>query len=145
LFIRHHGFDQVRPATAGGGDGVLVRVYGCNTEVLIDREADNAVSAALSALGAAPTFHGRFSNGRVEGYLPGAAPLAPPQLRDARISGLIARRLAHLHGLDVKGVGERAPALWGTLQRWVELARRVGFEGDEAKSAALARLNVSVR
>ena len=44
-------------------DDVLVRVYGPNTGLVIDRERENALFARLSEAGFAPPYLGRFGTG----------------------------------------------------------------------------------
>lgn len=47
-------------------DSVLVRVFGGHG--MIDRDIENATFSALWKAGIAPTYYGRFGNGRVEEY-----------------------------------------------------------------------------
>mmetsp|Transcript_17525 Transcript_17525/g.21192 ORF Transcript_17525/g.21192 Transcript_17525/m.21192 type:complete len:121 (-) Transcript_17525:21-383(-) len=49
-------------------DTVLVRLYGKNTEVLINRDIDCENFEILSEKGFGPKLHGLFINGRVEGF-----------------------------------------------------------------------------
>jgi hypothetical protein len=51
-----------------GPRAALVRVYGENTEVMIDRQLECVLFAELSRRGFGPQLHGLFANGRVEGY-----------------------------------------------------------------------------
>ena len=59
---------------------LLVRVYGDNTEVVIDREAENALFALLSRQGFSPVYWGRFANGRIEGWCEGYRALEPAEV-----------------------------------------------------------------
>lgn len=61
-------------------DPFLVRNCGANTEVVIDRETENRLFAERSRRGFALTYHGRFTNGRVEGWLAGFRALEPGDL-----------------------------------------------------------------
>ena len=115
-------------ASSRGCPQVLVRVYGDNTEVVIDREAENRLFAALSRQGFAPAYLGRFENGRVEGWLDGFRPLTPGELGQPGLRSLIAKELRVLHGLPI-AVGE--DRLWGTLGTWMERAQTVAFEGEQ--------------
>ncbi|KAG5178553.1 choline/ethanolamine kinase [Tribonema minus] len=131
---------QVWPEDGTNG-GVLVRVYGCNTEVLIDRAMDNTVSAELSKLGTAPTYHGRFENGRVEGFL-AALPLQPTQMGEERLVPLIAEELARMHCLDVHaGAARKEATVWRKLEEWLALASQVHFSEPD-KQAALEALSL---
>lgn len=113
---------EARPA-------VLVRIYGPSTEVVIDREEENALFASLSRAGFSPLYYGRFENGRVEGFLEGFRALEPPELGHPRFRGPIARRLREMHDL-VRCEGP--PRLWSTLRGWMSAATSLPFEGDAA-------------
>ena len=72
-------------------------------QVIIDRERENSLFAQLSKLGFAPGYLGRFTNGRVEGYME-ARPLEPEEMgliSPVDISGMIARELARMHSMEV--------------------------------------------
>jgi len=112
-----------------GQDDVLVRVYGPNTELVIDREKENRLFARLSAAGFAPTYLGRFENGRVEGFLQGFRCLAPSEMGDLRWTHGIARQLALLHTFVPDSP---RPATFTTLQGWMQRASAMRFEGTAA-------------
>lgn len=77
-------------------------------------------------MGYAPPFHGRFSNGRIEGFLPARA-LEPQELSNRSpvdFVSLIAKEMSRLHGLPVKKAGPPGEAeIWLVLPRWLELAK----------------------
>jgi hypothetical protein len=75
---------------------VVVRIFGMGTEMFIDRKIENQVFAYLSALNMAPTFHGLFENGRVEGFL-NARNLAPAELSRDKTIRNVSVALAELH------------------------------------------------
>lgn len=106
---------------------VLVRIYGRNTEAVIDREAENRLFARLSRLGFAPPYLGRFENGRLEGFLEGHRTLQPQDL-DAH-QPAIARTLAELHDIPAGGARDQ---LWSTLDGWMRTASALTFAGDQA-------------
>jgi ethanolamine kinase len=103
-----------------GLDPVLVRIYGPETERVIDREGENRLFAQLAEAGRAPPYLGRFENGRVEGFLPGLITLEPKDLVTRR--RLIAPELARMHALPCSGPS----LLWSTLTSWMEQARALG-------------------
>lgn len=62
--------NQLFRCTFGGDAGppcLLLRVFG--GEGMIDREIENATFEGLAAAGVGVPYHGRFANGRVEGWL----------------------------------------------------------------------------
>jgi ethanolamine kinase len=111
--------NQLHLLEAEGCGPVLVRLYGAQTHRVIDREAENRLMAQLAARGFAPPYHGRFENGRVEGFLAGTRALRPEEL--AQHQSPIARRLAELHSM-----GRPPDQLWSTLERWTRAAEETG-------------------
>ncbi|KAF1789598.1 Protein kinase-like domain [Phytophthora cactorum] len=93
---------------------VLVRLYGDHTEEFIDRGIENMLFALLSERGFAPTYYGRFKNGRTE-------PINYLQM--------IGRELGIMHIMDIPE--DRAP----------KLAMEIELE-DPVKNAALEELNL---
>jgi ethanolamine kinase len=121
---------------AEGCPPLLVRVYGDNTEVVIDRESENALFATLSQCAFAPTYHGRFVNGRVEGLLEGTRALEPHEMAEARFVGPIAQCTRQLHGIPLPSALKPEPQVWVTLRGWMDQARAVRFEGVDAERHA---------
>ncbi|MCK6521161.1 ethanolamine kinase [Myxococcota bacterium] len=121
--------------SAPGRPTALVRRYGHNTELVIQREAENALFARLSALGVAPPLYGLLENGRVEGWLDGHRAMTPAEMATPMQQRGIGRALRRWHELPVEG----PPSLWDTLQRWLTTAAELSFEAaeDRARHAAL--------
>ena len=121
--------------SAPGRPTALVRRYGHNTELVIDREAENRLFARLSALGVSPPLHGLLENGRVEGWLEGHRAMTPAEMAAPEHQPHIARALRRWHELPVEG----PPSLWDTLTRWLNTAVALEFERaeDRARHAAL--------
>ena len=69
---------------------VLVRRYGDNTELLIDRTRETAVLQALSHAGFDVALVAAFSNGRVEKWLEGWAAVTMEQMRHPAVSAAVA-------------------------------------------------------
>jgi ethanolamine kinase len=105
--------------SADDESGVLVRVYGPRTEVVIDRERENRTFARLAREGLAPPYLGRFENGRCEGFLPGFRALEPHELGEAPHRRGIARELARLHAL---APDPPQPRTFSTLRGWLDAA-----------------------
>ena len=86
---------------------VLVRRYGDNTELLIDRTRETAVLQALSHAGFDVALVAAFSNGRVEKWLEGWAAFTMEQMRHPAVSAAVAGQVARLHDTrpnNVKGI-----------------------------------------
>ncbi|MCB9760105.1 MAG: phosphotransferase [Alphaproteobacteria bacterium] len=115
---------------APGCPPLLLRIYGRNTEVVVDRAAENRLFALLSRVGFAPAYHGRFRNGRLEGFLEGFRALKPDEMGLPALRPAIAARLRALHALPV---ADPTPTLWRTLERWMATACGFTFEGDDAE------------
>ena len=96
---------------------------------MIDRQVENAIFAGLAATGVAPPYHGRFANGRIEGWLSEAQPLALNQMSDAQLSLKIAAEMAKLHRyqLPLDMCAQNAelsqPAMWTQLFSWLKQAQ----------------------
>ena len=137
------------------GDSLLVRVYGRNSEILIDRGQEVIVRTrqaplnlplnvlfshfsqnifTLSHEGFAPPLYGRFKNGIVYGFTPGR-PFSVDDMADDRLSRLAARRLAEWHTVPVPG--DRAPSLFTTIRAW--LAQVPSEYADAGKAAYLQK------
>lgn len=117
-------------------DSVLVRIFGA--EGMINRDIETSTYAALCHADIAYQYLGRFSNGRIEGWLDGYHPLQNSDLSDETTSLEIAKEMARLHclfqvpegelrdhhcgtELDVISVG-----LWDQLSSWMVQAK--GYE-----------------
>lgn len=114
-------------------NAVLVRIFGAPG--LIDRDIENSVYAALAKRDIAPPYHGRFANGRVEGWLE-MRPLAVPEL--GNFNKQIAVQLARLH-VDFVPEMQEEPTMWTQLRSWMDQALVAKFqnETDEERAAAL--------
>ena len=114
-------------------DPVLIRIFGAPG--LIDRDVENSNYAALAKRGIAPPYHGRFANGRVEGWLDMRA-LEVSEL--ARFAPEIATQLGKLHlNFVPEIIGD--PTLWSQLRSWMDQALIAKFQNevDERRVAAV--------
>ncbi|KDO32791.1 hypothetical protein SPRG_02489 [Saprolegnia parasitica CBS 223.65] len=120
---------------------VLVRLYGEHTEVFIDRNVDNENFAELSRRGFAPTYFGRFTNGRVEGWVDGTA-LEPHQMGETSpfdLLSLIPKELGKMHAMEID-MDTRA-CLWTKIQQFEDLAAEISFD-EPVKRDALEHLQL---
>jgi len=113
---------------------LLVRLYGKNTEVLIDRKVDCENFELLAQKKFGPQLFGLFENGRIEAFLE-AVPLDPSEMgqrtpRDYVM--LISRELATMHLLNMPR--DTSPQLWTLLLKWKDIAANVKFDDNATKS-----------
>eukprot|EP00761_Pharyngomonas_kirbyi_P006599 gb/GECH01006607.1/.p1 GENE.gb/GECH01006607.1/~~gb/GECH01006607.1/.p1 ORF type:complete len:371 (+),score=81.98 gb/GECH01006607.1/:1-1113(+) len=120
------------------GTSVLVRIYGKNTELLINREKELRLMQGVHAKGLGPRLYGTFNNGYVYQYFPGEV-YSPEDMRNN--ANKVARHLALWHSLDITGE-DRTPSLFHTLRSWLKTARNLRFE-DESKQKLLESLKLS--
>lgn len=107
---------------------LLLRVYGPNNSLIIDREYELQVLARLSLRNIGPSLYGCFDNGRFEQYLENAQTLGKNDIRDWKTSQRIARRMKELH----KGVPlsqhekDGGPACWAKINQWIKVIEMDG-------------------
>jgi len=99
---------------------VLVRIYGNNTNIIIDRLKELRCFNSISKLGFAPTLYGRFNNGYVYDYINGRS-LDKREMSLQQFVPKIARQLAKFHSMQVVGENQN-PLLLKTLRNWLEKA-----------------------
>ncbi|CAM9167544.1 unnamed protein product, partial [Hapterophycus canaliculatus] len=118
---------------AATGEGALVRVYGKDTDLLLDRRSEAAVFSELSTLGFGPRKLGEFKGGRVEELLDARAATSEELLQTSPfdVPGAIAVQLASLHGQQVRSsAGSRdRPVMWTSIDRWLKTAARLDSAG----------------
>ena len=130
--FRVSGFPSPHP------NSVLVRIFGA--EGMIDRDLETTAYASLCDAGIAYKYHGRFANGRVEGWLEGYRALNNLEMGD--MVSPIASALAKLHA-TYHGDGDEEVTLWNQLFGWFEQASTSVSNGtflDENDCAKAAEL-----
>mmetsp|Transcript_20346 Transcript_20346/g.39976 ORF Transcript_20346/g.39976 Transcript_20346/m.39976 type:complete len:397 (-) Transcript_20346:346-1536(-) len=121
----------------GKDAAALVRLYGKNTELLIDRAVESLVFHILGEKEFGPKLHGLFKNGRVEGFIPSKSVL-PDQMGQREpvdYADLIAKELATMHHLDMPL--PREPYLWHFLHKFRDMTNDIAFPDNEAEQAKL--------
>lgn len=107
---------------------ILIRIYGKNTEVLIDRQKEIENFKSLHKYGFAPKLLATFNNGLAYEYSNGK-PLSKSDIYEEQVWRKIAQRMAEMHR-DVKCnpdvdsdelTVEKQPVLWIKLRRMFEL------------------------
>ncbi|KAJ1960200.1 hypothetical protein IWQ62_004316 [Dispira parvispora] len=96
---------------------VLIRSYGKNTEILIDRNQELINIYVLSQRGLCPPLYGKFNNGLVYGYIPGEV-VKSTELGEPHTMKLVAERMAEWHRVEIPG--PKTPKLFETTQQWFD-------------------------
>jgi ethanolamine kinase len=149
-------------------DAVLIRAYGKDTEVLIDRERELRAHNLLANLGLAPPLLARFNNGLMYSFIAGDV-CKPEDLRRPEVYRQVAKRLGQWHGslpisaitstpiLEATTNGSRnatangnstrpSPNTWIVMQQWVDVLPTKSEAEREQKKVLQAELDeVSVR
>jgi ethanolamine kinase len=118
---------------------VVLRVFGANTDIIIERQRELRVLLQLNAAGFGAPVLLTFTNGRVEAWLP-ARPLEPAELSDETLSPRIAQLLAAFHAAAVDE--PREPRLWPLVRGWLRTALTLVLP-DAAKQARFASIDIS--
>lgn len=116
---------------------LLLRVYGRNVNLLIDRRKELAVVALLTSLNIGPRLFGTFANGRLEQFL-NAKPLTRFDIRNSETSIQIAKRMRDLHDHVPLSDTTRleGPEIWLSIEKWlIPALDRLG-EMEEARTAS---------
>ena len=120
-------------------DSILMRAYGNNTDILIDRDREAAAHQMCAKYGLAPALLARFQNGLLYRFIPGEV-CTPKDLGTEQTWRAVARRLGQWHatlptsaisnmGDAFNSVDAHAPTLverrpnpniWTVMQRWVK-------------------------
>lgn len=98
---------------------ILIRIYGKNTEVLIDRQKEIENFKSLHRYGFAPRLLGTFNNGLAYEYTDGK-PLTKSDVYDEEIWRKIAQRMAEMHR-DIKCNESNQPVLWTKINQLFDL------------------------
>lgn len=109
-----------RPSEAEESETVLVRIYGNKTDLLIDRKAETRNIILLNNVNLAPNLYATFDNGLAYRFVPGNI-LNKDTVRDPHIYKLVAKRMAKLHKVKVKGEEHPKPFLWEKLSSFLQL------------------------
>ncbi|KAH3665455.1 hypothetical protein OGAPHI_003639 [Ogataea philodendri] len=102
---------------------LLLRLYGANVDNIIDRESELLTLQRLSQRNIGPKLLGCFSNGRFEEFLNNSITLNKEQIREPKVSRMIARRMKELHnGVPLESNEKlQGPKVWALITKWVRL------------------------
>uniref|UniRef100_A0A1J3IMP9 ethanolamine kinase n=1 Tax=Noccaea caerulescens TaxID=107243 RepID=A0A1J3IMP9_NOCCA len=104
---------------------VTVRLYGPNTEYVINRERELLAIKYLSTAGFGAKLLGGFGNGMVQSFI-NARTLEPSDMRQPKIAAQIAKEVGKFHKVDIPGSKE--PQLWVDILKFFEKASTLKFE-----------------
>ncbi|KAJ3397428.1 hypothetical protein HDU92_007817 [Lobulomyces angularis] len=100
----------------------LLRVYGIGVEQFVERDRELLCACRLSEQGCAPKLLGVFNNGRFEEFIDSIT-LVKENLREPKISEIIAKELAKLHkSIFAMEKEEKNVELWDKLWDLFDLA-----------------------
>ena len=95
---------------------VLIRTFGANSELLIDRDQETKNFDHLSVLGLCPEVYAHFDNGMVYGYVEGDVFTLKDMTTKAE---LVAKHLAEWHQIKMRHKVSK-PSLFDTIDDWLE-------------------------
>lgn len=105
---------------------LLLRVYGPQTDHLVDRDSELMILRRLAAKNIGPKLLGYFTNGRFEEFLH-AKTLTAQDLRDKDTSKQIAKRMKEMHeGIDLlESEKAEGPRVFKNWDSWVDRVDKV--------------------
>lgn len=109
---------------------VTVRLYGPNTDYVINRERELQAIKYLSAAGFGAKLLGVFQNGMVQSFI-NARTLIPQDMREPKLAAEIAKQLHKFHRVDIPGSKE--PQLWNDIFKFYENASTLHFDDIEKR------------
>ncbi|GAB4832875.1 hypothetical protein Ancab_006892 [Ancistrocladus abbreviatus] len=107
---------------------LTVRLYGPNTDYVINRERELQAITYLSAAGFGPKLLATFGSGTVQSFI-NARTLSPPDMRNPKLAAEIAKQLREFHEVDIPGSKE--PQLWVDIAKFFETASGLRFDDHE--------------
>ncbi|CAI9100171.1 OLC1v1037111C1 [Oldenlandia corymbosa var. corymbosa] len=115
---------------SGNVVNLTVRLYGPNTEYVINRERELQAIPYLSAAGFGAKLLGVFGNGMVQSFI-NARTLTPSDMRKPKVAAEIAKQLRKFHQVEIPGSKE--PQLWNDISKFFRKASGLNFDDDEKK------------
>ncbi|KAL3643188.1 hypothetical protein CASFOL_014003 [Castilleja foliolosa] len=107
---------------------MTVRLYGPNTEYVINRGRELQAIPYLSAAGFGAKLLGVFGNGMVQSFI-NARTLTPSDMRQPKLVAEIARQLRKFHEVEIPGSKE--PQLWNDIFKFFGRASSLKFDNSE--------------
>ncbi|XP_076919188.1 putative ethanolamine kinase [Bidens hawaiensis] len=110
---------------------VTVRIYGPNTEYVINRDRELKAIVHLSAAGFGPKLLGTFENGMVQSFIH-ARTLDTSDMRKPKLAAEIAKQLKSFHQVDIPGSKE--PQLWNDIFKFFKKASNLTFDDRQKQN-----------
>ncbi|KAI4376657.1 hypothetical protein MLD38_014395 [Melastoma candidum] len=109
-------------------ESITVRLYGPNTEYVINRQREFHAIKYLSAAGFGAKLLAVFGNGMVQSFID-ARTLTPADMKQPKVAAEIAKELHRFHQVDIPGSKE--PQLWNDMFKFYEKASDLTFDDSE--------------
>lgn len=107
---------------------VALRVFGPNTDVVIDRKREIEALSFLSAAGFGAKLIGIFTNGLVQSFID-AETLKPEDMGKPALVPLIAKELRRLHDANIPI--SRKPEVWQSIHKFLDEASAITFSDEQ--------------
>ncbi|CAN4127889.1 unnamed protein product [Withania somnifera] len=114
----------------GKHESMTVRLYGPNTEYVINRERELQAIQHLSAAGFGAKLLGVFGNGMVQSFID-ARTLTPSDMKNPKLAAEIAKQLRKFHQVEIPGSKE--PQVWNDVLKFFKNASTLQFDEGEKK------------
>lgn len=118
-------------------NSVTVRIFGPNTDAVIDRKREFQAICFLSDAGFGAKLLGVFRNGMVQSFID-ARTLTPSEMTTPRLAALIAKEVRRLHEVNIPG--SKNAQLWTDLSKLLDKASTLSFE-DNTKQQRYASIS----
>ncbi|XP_074586529.1 putative ethanolamine kinase [Curcuma longa] len=116
---------------SGKIDTVTVRLFGPNTDLVIDRKREFQALPHISAAGFGAELLGWFENGMVQSFID-ARTLSPSDMKNPEIAKKIAGQLRSFHQVAIPG--SREPQLWNDIFKFLNQAETLKFDDNEKQA-----------
>ena len=126
----------------GEEDMLLVRIYGRNTEKIINRDSEVRNLVRLHKYVGGPPVFARFDNGLCYGFAKGR-PLELHEMSDHAMAHRIAKEKARMHAIPLSDEDIKTPLLYNVFfSKWIdEIPETLDTEEQTARSVYLCRCN----
>ncbi|CAD5111466.1 DgyrCDS777 [Dimorphilus gyrociliatus] len=98
-------------------NGILVRVYGANTDVIIDRSVERRNIQLLCKVGCSKPLYATFDNGIAYGFIEGVT-LDEETVKDPEIYRCICKEIIRFHSVECDG--EKSAYIWTKTRMFIE-------------------------